>query len=420
MTDVGVWLVGARGNIATTTMVGARAMAHDEIDGTGLVTARSPCAGLDLPEVESLVFGGHDVRTGSVLASARRLAERNGTPTQPVVDAVADDLRAIEDRVERGTTLNCGERIADLADAEPLEADQSAAEVAATVREDLRSFRREQALDNVVVVNVASTEPAVSNPERFDTREAVESAIESGDADLPASSLYAYAALAEGCPYANFTPSVGCSLEGLREMAREEGVPHMGNDGKTGESLVKAALAPMFAERNLHVQSWEGHNILGNTDGQVLEDERNKEGKLESKGGILDGILPEIEHNRVRIDYTPSLDDWKTAWDDVRFRGFLDTEMKMQFTWEGSDSALAAPLVLDLARLLAHADAHDEAGLQRHLASFFKAPIGVAEHDLSRQFEFLYDYVRSYADEPERDEPEGESETLEVSSETTD
>ena len=406
MTGTGVWLVGARGNIATTAMVGARALARGETDTTGLVTARPPCSDLDLPSVESFVFGGHDVREGSVVGSARRLADRNGTPAQDVVDAVADDLDAVDDRIRRGTALNCGERIRDLADGDPLEAERGAAETVERLREDLREFRREEGLDRVVVVNVASTEPALSDPERFDTREAVAAAAEREDSDLPASSLYAYAAFAEGCPYANFTPSTGSSLEGLREMAREEGVPHMGDDGKTGESLVKAALAPMFAGRNLRVRSWEGHNILGNTDGAVLEDDRNKAGKLASKGGILDGILPDIEHNRVRIDYTPSLDDWKTAWDYVHFEGFLDTEMKMQFTWEGSDSALAAPLVLDLVRLLVHADDREAAGLQTHLASFFKAPLEVEQHDLSRQFALLDEYVRNHADSEVGAEPE--------------
>jgi len=415
VTDVGVWLVGARGNIATTAMVGARALSRGEIDETGLVTAQEPYSDLELPAVESFTFGGHDVREGNALATARRLAERNGTPEQTVVDAVADDLRDIDGRVTVGTALNSGERIADLADADLLESDRTPVEVVEQLREDLRSFKHEEGLDSVVVVNVASTEPAVADPERFDTRKAVETAIESGDADLPASSLYAYAAFEEGFLYANFTPSAGASLPGLREMAREEGVPHAGDDGKTGESLTKAALAPMFAGRNLQVMSWEGHNILGNTDGQVLEDDRNKEGKLESKGDILDGILPDIGHNRVRIDYTPSLGDWKTAWDYVHFEGFLNTEMKMQFTWEGSDSALAAPLVLDLVRLLVHADEHGEAGVQRHLASFFKAPLGVEKHDLSRQFELLDEYAAEYA-EPDVDGPK----RPEAAPETTD
>jgi myo-inositol-1-phosphate synthase len=178
----------------------------------------------------------------------------------------------------------------------------------------------------------------------------------------------------------------------------------MGRDAKTGETLVKSALAPMFAGRNLRVMSWEGHNILGNTDGRVLEDEDNEAGKLASKGDVLDGILPDIGHNRVRIDYTPSLADWKTAWDYIHFEGFLNTEMTMQFTWEGSDSALAAPLVLDLVRLVAHADEHGESGLQPQLASFFKAPMGVEEHDLSRQLDLLDEYTERYLGENRSDE----------------
>jgi myo-inositol-1-phosphate synthase len=393
VTDVGVWLVGARGNIATTAMVGAAAVARGEADTTGMVSARPPVSRLDLPAVENLSFGGHDIRSGSVVDDARELAETNGMPRASTVEAVADDLRGLDDHVRVGTALNCGERVEALADAELLEADRSVREIVDRIRADVDAFRRAEGLDRVVMVNVASSEPPVDDPGRYDTREAFESAVDADDRDLPASSLYAYAALLDGHPYANFTPSAGSSLGGLRELAREEGVPHAGNDGKTGESLVKAALGPMFAGRNLRVLSWEGHNVLGNTDGEVLEDERNKAGKIQSKGDILEGILDDDFHNRVRIDYTPSLGDWKTAWDYVHFEGFLDTEMKMQFTWEGSDSALAAPLVLDLVRLLSEADDSGGEGLQTHLASFFKAPLAVDEHDLSRQFSWLYDYV---------------------------
>ncbi|GAB3670265.1 inositol-3-phosphate synthase [Halopiger thermotolerans] len=406
MTDVGVWFVGARGNIATTAIVGARAIARGETSTTGMVTERPPCTSLELPAVSDLTFGGHDISDRRLREGAEELADRGGVPASETIEAVADDLERIDDRIRRGTALNCGPRVRELADGEPLEADRTVAEIVDRLRADLADFRDREGLDRLIVVNVASTEPELAEPERYDTREALERAIDEDDRDLPASSLYAYAALADGHPYANFTPSPGSSLGGLQELADEEGVPHMGADGKTGESLVKAALAPMFAGRNLRVMSWEGHNILGNTDGRVLEDERNKAGKLASKGGILDGILPDIDHNRVRIDYTPSLGDWKTAWDYVHFEGFLETEMTMQFTWEGSDSALAAPLTLDLARLLAYADERGEGGLQPHLASFFKAPEGVDEHDFSRQLEALYEYVRHRADTAAEPTPE--------------
>ena len=392
MTSTGVWLIGARGNVATTAIAGARALARGETDTTGLVTAREPYSRLALPDVGEFVFGGHDIREQSLLESARDLSE-NGVPSPEIVDTVAEDLRHIDRRIETGTALNCGAAVDDLASQGSLDERLPVGEVVDRIRDDYRAFRREHDLDRVVVVNVASTEPPLEEPDRYDTLDAFERAIAENDRDLPASALYAYAAIVDGHPYVNFTPSTGSALGGLRELADDRNVPHTGRDAKTGETLVKSALAPMFGGRNLHVRSWEGHNVLGNDDGQVLEDEANKAGKLASKGGVLDSILPDIEHNRVRIDYTPSLGDWKTAWDYVHFEGFLNTEMKMQFTWEGSDSALAAPLVLDLVRLLAHADERGEGGLQRHLASFFKAPIGVDEHDLSRQFALLDAYV---------------------------
>lgn len=395
MTKTGVWFIGVHGNVATTAMVGARAIAAEQTDTTGLVTAREPCAQLDLPAVEDLIFGGHDVTETSVLSTARSLAESN-TPTPATVEAVRDDLEAIEERVQTGTAINCGHAVEELTD--KTLSDLSISDIIDQIREDYRSFADEQDLGRVVVVNVSSTEPPLDDPKRYDTRKEFEQAIMDDDRNLPASALYAYAALIDEHPYVNFTPSTGSALGGLREVAAEKNVPHMGRDGKTGETLLKSTLAPMFEQRNLRVQSWEGHNILGNADGQVLENDANETGKLESKGGVLDAILDEDFHNRVRIDYTPPLGDWKTAWDDIRFKGFLDTQMKMQFTWEGSDSVLAAPLVLDLVRLVAHTDEHNEGGLQPQLASFFKSPLGVEEHDLSRQFEYLYEYVENHVE----------------------
>ncbi|WP_222918796.1 inositol-3-phosphate synthase [Natrinema sp. SYSU A 869] len=390
----GVWLVGARGNVATMSIVGARAIARGLTDTTGMVTEREPVSSLDLPPVEGLVFGGHDIEPESLVAQAERQCDRNGVPDAETLEAVRDDLAAIDERIEVGTAVNCGAAVSE--ESEQLDEALSIRDVVDQIRDDYETFRDTHDLERLVVVNVASTEPELADSERYDTRDALERAIDEDDSDLPASVCYAYAAIVDGHPFVNFTPSTGNALGGVRELAAENGVPHMGRDAKTGETLVKSALAPMFAGRNLHVMSWEGHNILGNKDGLVLEDEANAAGKLASKGDVLDSILPDIGHNRVRIDYTPSLADWKTAWDYIHFEGFLETEMKMQFTWEGSDSALAAPLVLDLVRLVAHADKHDDGGLQPQLASFFKAPIGVDEHDLSRQLDRLSDYAEQY------------------------
>jgi myo-inositol-1-phosphate synthase len=390
----GVWLVGARGNVATMAIVGARAIARGRTGTTGLVTEREPVSSLELPPIEGFVFGGHDIEPESLVAQAERQRDRNGVPDADTLAAVRDDLAEIDERIEVGTAINCGAALSE--ESEQLDEELAIRDVIDQIRDDYESFRERHDLERLVVVNVASTEPELAEPERYDSRDALERAIDEDDRDLPASVLYAYGAIAGGHPFVNFTPSAGNALGGVREFAAAASVPHTGRDAKTGETLVKSALAPMFAGRNLHVMSWEGHNILGNRDGLVLEDEANAAGKLSSKGDVLDSILPEIGHNRVRIDYTPSLADWKTAWDYVHFEGFLETEMTMQFTWEGSDSALAAPLVLDLVRLIAHADEHGKGGLQPHLASFFKAPLGVDEHDFSRQLDRLYDYAEEY------------------------
>jgi myo-inositol-1-phosphate synthase len=396
-TRTGVWLVGARGNVATTAVAGARGIARGTADATGMVSARPPYSALDLPPVEGFVFGGHDVSQRPLAETATELADA-GIVDRETLSAVSDDLEAVDGRIRTGTVRNCGSARS-LADGDTLdETARTASDIVAQIRADYDRFVADHDLDRLVVVNLASSEPPVADADRYDTVEAFESALEADDPDLPASSLYAYAAIGDGHPYVNFTPSTGSELGGLRELAERRNVPHVGRDAKTGETLLKTALAPMFAGRNLRVMSWDGFNILGNDDGLVLDDDANKAGKLQSKGGVLSNILDGDAHNRVRIDYTPSLGDWKTAWDHVHFEGFLGTEMTLQFTWQGADSALAAPLVLDLVRFVAHADERGEGGVQTHLASFFKEPMDVDEHDLSRQFAALESYARRHLD----------------------
>lgn len=213
---------------------------------------------------------------------------------------------------------------------------------------------------------------------------------------LSASVLYAYAAIDLGCPYVNFTPSFGSSIPALEDLATIRGVPHAGKDGKTGETLVKTALAPMFLARNLRLLAWESHNILGNRDGLVLRQPAANRVKTKDKEEALRQLVnDETLHSHVSIDYCPSLGDWKTAWNFIHFEGFLGTRMIMQFIWQGCDSALAAPLVLDLARLTDFAARRGESGALRHLACFFKSPWQVREHDFFRQFALLMDYVES-------------------------
>jgi myo-inositol-1-phosphate synthase len=166
----------------------------------------------------------------------------------------------------------------------------------------------------------------------------------------------------------------------------------MGNDGKTGETLVKSALAPMFKYRNLRVLSWQGYNMLGDRDGKILSHPDNLTSKLESKDSVLQNILGYPVHTKVRIDYVESLHDLKTAWDFVHFQGFLGHKMTMQFTWQGCDAILAAPLVLDMVRLTELAMRRGEGGPMTQLAPYFKSPIGAGEHDLHRQYHAMMDY----------------------------
>ena len=206
---------------------------------------------------------------------------------------------------------------------------------------------------------------------------------------LPASSLYAIAALEAGYSFINFTPSLGSSPAAIDELARLRGTRHYGCDGKTGETLMKSVLAPMFARRNLRVMSWVGHNIFGNMDGQVLDDPANKRTKVVSKDHLLGEILGYRPKTLVSIEYIPDMGDWKTAWDHIHFAGFLGVPMTLQFTWEGCDSFLAAPLVLDLVQLTELAWRRGHVGQMPFLSSFFKSPYGVNEHRFDRQFEML-------------------------------
>ena len=202
-----------------------------------------------------------------------------------------------------------------------------------------------------------------------------------------------------GHSYINFTPSLGSAPAAIDQLAVLRRTRHFGCDGKTGETLMKSVLAPMFARRNLQVLSWVGHNIFGNMDGQVLNDPANKQAKVTSKDHLIGDILGYRPHTLVSIEYIPDLGDWKTAWDHIHFAGFLGAPMTLQFIWQGCDSVLAAPLVLDLVRFTELAWRRGHIGRMPFLASFFKSPYGVEEHRFDRQFQMLEDWAKEEKDE---------------------
>ena len=370
---VGVWLVGARGSVATSVVCGAAALRAGLVPPVGCVSELPDVAVARLPAYADLVFGGHDV-TGCPLDKRAEQLAAGGVLPRSVLAGVGAELAAAEAEIRAGYDGAAGtsQRVA----AEALAA-------------DLRSFADRHALRRLVVVNLASTEPRRDPHPATGSLAELETALDGGDPVLPPSALYAYAALTAGYPFVDFTPSAAVGSAALAELAVARGLPWAGNDGKTGETLVKAALAPMFADRALRVRSWAGTNLLGGGDGANLADPAAAATKLASKGQVLSTVLGESLVEPLHIDYVPDLGDWKTAWDHISFEGFLGVRMSLQFTWQGCDSALAAPLVLDLARLAVRAHEVGEVGPVGAFGFFFKDPAGTAEHRLAAQYEAL-------------------------------
>lgn len=390
---LGVWIIGGRGAVSSSVILGTCAIRKGLIDNTGLVTKMQPFSQLPLAEIESMVFGGHDPGNHTIVDSARSLGREAIDPR--IIDSLSEELDAINRNILVPPARKDGD---------------SPLTFVKQVQDDILKFKHTHQLENLVVVNLSSTEPVIvphsahqSLPE-FRTALSLSSSSLPGfsasatlkpleEAQLPVSVLYAYAALDAGFPYVNFTPSTGANLPALEQLAAEKKVPFAGSDGKTGETLLKTALAPMFAQRALKIQSWVGYNILGNGDGKSLSDPSNAKSKLQTKGAVLPGILGYEPFSHVAIDYVPSIGDWKTAVDLVQFEGFFNTPMTFSFTWRGCDSMLAAPLILDLVRLTQLAHERKETGALAHLAFFFKSPLACNIHDLSKQYELLTSHV---------------------------
>jgi myo-inositol-1-phosphate synthase len=375
---VGVWLIGARGSVATTTITGSAAVVAGLTQKVGMVTTDPRLSGAGLSAVDAFVWGGHDVVETPLALRAVRLVD-SGVITPGLPEAVSERLAAAEANIRAGIGWH-------EARTEPRAAiDRAAA--------DLRAFRSRHQLDRVVVINVSSTEPPVDTDPSHADADALLDALARDRAVLPPSSLYALAAIESGCAFVDFTPSTGARLEAMVQLAEAHGVPVAGRDGKTGETFLKAALAPAFAARALRVRSWSGVNLLGGGDGESLADPGIARSKLGSKGRAVEEILGYPVEAPVRIERVRDLGEWKTAWDHITFEGFLGVRMRMQFVWEGCDSALAAPLLIDLARLGALALERGEVGVIPAMAFFFKDPAGTDEHGLHRQHNMLLDWV---------------------------
>lgn len=380
---VGLWLVGARGSVATTATLGLAAIAQNVASAQGCVTAGADFPADALPDFADFVVGGHDVVDISMVARAQTLVD-GGMIAQHLLDGTRDALAAADAEVRPGYTT--------LQSAHAPESQQAAAERLAN---DITDFQRRHDLSRVVVVDLASTEALPDMvPEFFDPDLLSAALADPGRAVLPPSSVTAYAAVLADAPYACFTPSAGMNLPVLMALATERGVPVAGQDGKTGQTWLRTVLAPAFAARSFRVLSWAGANLLGGGDGATLADPVAVRSKLSTKSRGLQALTGS-DVTPLHIDNVPDLGDIKVAWDHVHAEGFLGSRLTLQTTWNAYDSMLAAPFVLDLARLLSLAAVAGSAGPVGELGFFFKDPWGSDTHDFAAQAVALTTWVES-------------------------
>ncbi len=389
-----MWLVGMYGAVATTTVAGAVALRKGLTDRTGLVTELDEFNGInEYAPLDDIQFGGHEIRdlTSTLMEATLEHLKLNEHFPLKIFEAIKDDLKCY--KAKKGTAINCGSGVAEFKNTETLESEGlTLRQITDRLMRDLEEF----ADDDTVVINVASTEPVVEfNEEYHSSIEGFERLLDEDRKDLvTASMLYAYAALKLGIPYGNFTPSVGSSLPALKELALKNGVPHAGNDGKTGETYMKTTIAPGFVYRNLKILGWMSYNILGDYDGMVLNHKDNRKSKIISKDSTLYKLLGYNPFTITEINFFPSLVDNKTAFNFIHFEGFLGKKMKLYFIWDGIDAILAAPLVIDIARTLLFAKKKGLSGVIKEMAFFFKNPMDTNEVNTHRQFETLVEWFR--------------------------
>ncbi len=381
----GIWLIGARGSVATTATLGLAAISAGFANANGCVTEQDTFGEVELPGFADLVVGGHDVSDVSMVKRAEALVDSGMLPLH-LFEAVHSHLAEADRRVRPGYSAvqATGAR-------EP----ESQAAAARRLARDISDFKDANGLDRVIVLDVASTEPPIEPLPEFADADLLLAAMEDpARTVLPPSSVSAYAAVLAGSPYVCFTPSPALNVPALSELAVRHHIPTAGQDGKTGQTWLRSVLAPAFAARGLRVLSWAGTNLLGGGDGATLADPLAVAGKLQSKNRGLQELTGGAV-TPLHIDNVPDLGETKVAWDHVSVEGFLGSRLTLQTTWSAYDSMLAAPMVLDLARLMALAHASGEEGHIDALGFFFKDPWGSDEHSFARQTQNLVEWAQA-------------------------
>ncbi|NQW04181.1 MAG: inositol-3-phosphate synthase [Acidobacteria bacterium] len=350
-----------------------------------------------LTPLDDIVFGGWDIFEDNCYEAAKHA----GVLEAPLLEQVKDELAgvtpmsAVFDRhyVKRldGPNVKKGKNKRDLAE---------------QLIQDIRSFKAKHGLARLVMVWCGSTEIFLTETAAHQTIEAFEKGLEENDISIPSSMIYAYAAIKEGIPYANAAPNLSADVPALMMLAQQTGAPLAGKDLKTGQTWLKTVIAPGIKARLLGVHGWYSTNILGNRDGEVLDDPESFKTKEESKKSVLDYILqpklyPELYnemHHVVRINYYKPRGDNKEGWDNIDIFGWLGYPMQLKVNFLCRDSILAAPIVLDIALFMDLSKRAGFSGVQEWLSFYFKSPIHAAglypEHDLFIQLMKLKNTLR--------------------------
>ncbi len=408
---LGVLIVGLNGAVSTTFLAGVLAVKKGVALPIGSLTQMGTIRVGDriennfplikdfvpLTSIDDLIFGGWDIRDESCYESAKYANVLNGND----LNNVADDLKSIkpmkgvfdQNYVKRltGSFVKDGKTKYDLM---------------LKLREDIQLFKEQFSLDRVVVIWSASTETFISISEVHKSKDAFIKGMKNNDPEISPSMLYAFASIAEGIPYINGSPNLSVDIPAIIDFAIEMNVPIAGKDFKTGQTMIKTVIAPMLKMRLLGLHGWFSNNILGNRDGEVLDDPGSFKTKEESKLSVLDSILqPEIYPNlysdfyhKVRINYYPPKGDNKEGWDHIDIFGWLGYPMELKINFLCRDSILAAPILLDLVLFTDLAYRSNMKGIQEWLSVFFKSPMHssdtVPEHDLFIQMMKLKNTLR--------------------------
>ena len=407
---LGVLLVGL-GAVSTTTIAGVCAIRKGLAQPIGSLTqmgtirlgkrteSRTPRIKdfVPLASLDDIVFGGWDIFEADCYSAAQTA----GVLEPAQLEQVRGELEAI-----RPMPAVFDQRYVKRLQGPNVKKGKSKRDLAEQVVADIRAFKAKHGCDRLVMVWCGSTEVYMKQTAVHETVASFEKALDESDDAIPSSMIYAYAAIREGLPFANAAPNLTADIPAMLELAARTKAPLAGNDMKTGQTLIKTIIAPGLKARLLGVKGWYSTNILGNRDGEVLDDPESFKTKEESKKSALDYIFqpqlyPELYKDLshvVRINYYPPRGDNKEGWDNIDIVGWLGYPMQLKINFLCRDSILAAPIVLDTALFMDLAKRSGMSGIQEWLSFYFKAPMHAKEvyleHDLFIQLMKLKNTLR--------------------------